>query len=1738
MVNLQFQIPQKGILNNFILKISLILIFAFCGVCSISYASFVSGDFDGNCQVGIDDLALTASQWLGEAVNNESGLIAYWKFDETSGAVFQDSSGSGYDGILSGPAWNSFGGVFGGALQFDGSDFVWITQGYQGVSGSNPRSCSLWIKTDQPTGHIISWGDMTVDSNSWVISLDESGVLRVDVGGGYVLGKTFLTDDLWHHITVASDGTVTDNIVLYVDGIAETNGDDFVSQVINTQGGGTLKIGNSFIGLIDDARIYNRVLNLNEVWALATNGSTNRNSLDTNYDNKIDLNDFSVLSKSWFDQYPTILINEILTDNNSKSPLEHGEILDGNLDSSDWIELYNNFNMPVDLGGWYLTDDPDNKTMWQFPSGNSNLILQPGGYLLVFASGKSLSENPGNYPYVDPAGYLHTNFTLASGGEYLALVAADGVSVVHEYNHIELSGGNYGYPKQKENISYGYFYNQMQYFSFPTPGADNRDSAAGFTDKPEVSIKGGCYVDAFDLVLSCDTPDSFIRYTTDGTVPSLVSGQSYSAPIHLENITTIIAKSFKPGLHSSDALIETYIFIEPDVAQFNSNLPIIVVDTLGVDLPHKDDSEYDDPYTDCRVVVVDVNEATGRTVPTDPEQYEGWGMIKRRGESTYGQGHYGLEIQDEYRNDNDVSLLGMPAESDWVLSYDVIDYSMMKNEIVFKWFRDMGHYAPRQRYVELYMNTDGGKISAGDYRGLFMLREKIKRSKNRVDIDRLDTSHNLEPKVSGGYIIKCDKYNVGDTLLSDYLEVSPYGINVNGGGKPILSEPAPKDLTPPQLEWIAGYLNETNSVLWQNPNSSFYPGSEYKYTDYIDVESWIDHGIVEQIASDSDAFWGSYYTYKDRNGIIHSGPTWDYDRSFHNNGGSYYQSYDSWRENGDFFGKWHMKLQEDLEYKMLLADRWFEHRKEVLNTDLTMQYIDQTIDLINESRSRPKKYYPYSFAQENIYFKEWITNRLNWLDGEIVRRFAAKPPLYSLAGGYVGQDSSLAISKPSGVSAGNIFYTLNGEDPRLQGGTLNHDAMLFADSTSGISESLVSMSSSVWKYLYNGTGQESSWRTLGFNDSSWPSGRGQLGFGDGDEATDIGPKVNYYFTAYFRHVFNVNDVASLNSLYINLLYDDGAVIYINGQEVKRIEMPGGEISYNTPTTGNSSDNKTTSFSVPVSVLNEGDNVIAVEVHQLNYSSTDMSFDLGMSAQRSVTPSLITLDKSACVKSRIKDGNSWSALNSETYAVGPVNDNLRVTEIMYHPADTNTEYIELKNIGTESINLNMVEFTKGVDFVFGDVVVPAGGYVLIVQDIDAFTDKYGGDPIVAGQYTGSLDNGGENIRLKDPLDNIILEFEYKDGWYELTDGSGFSLSIRDAASTDITLWNTKSGWRSSAFSGGSPGQDDNGYIPELGSIVINEVLAHSHADAPDWIELHNTTDGAIDIGGWFLSDSNLDVTNIKKYEIPLYSIVPAYGYLVFYQDEHFNNASAPGCHTPFALSEGGDDIYLHSGYEGTVTGYFVEESFDASASNVAFGRYYKASTDSWNFVAMKSNTPNHQNSLPKVGPIVISEIMYNPPAGGSYDHDDYEYIELSNITDQSVNLWEYDDITGAKIGWALTEGIDYIFNTNVSIPAGGSIVVVKKLNAFAQRYPSVPASKVFGPYDGKLDNGGEKVDLSMPGDEEQGERYYIRIDRVNYDDTTPWPVSPDGSGTSLNRIDNSAYGNDFINWQADTASPGY
>ena len=205
-------------------RIRWLVFFIFVVFAGSARACLIVGDLNGDCRVDIADLLLIAGQWLTGDECVEQGLVGRWKLDESVDTVAADSSESGLDGVVFGDAlWNPAGGRILGALQFDGIDDYVEIEGFGGITGSAPRSCAAWIKTAEPGGELITWGETGTASARWIVRLDEGGLLCVEVGAAvYALGSRVLVDDMWHHVAVVSDGTTTDAVRMYVDGQIET----------------------------------------------------------------------------------------------------------------------------------------------------------------------------------------------------------------------------------------------------------------------------------------------------------------------------------------------------------------------------------------------------------------------------------------------------------------------------------------------------------------------------------------------------------------------------------------------------------------------------------------------------------------------------------------------------------------------------------------------------------------------------------------------------------------------------------------------------------------------------------------------------------------------------------------------------------------------------------------------------------------------------------------------------------------------------------------------------------------------------------------------------------------------------------------------------------------------------------------------------------------------------------------------------------------------------------------------------------------------------------------------------------------------------------------------------------------------------------------------------------------------------------------------------------------------------
>ena len=1639
-------------------------------------------DLNNDCKINFADFAIFAEDWLGEPQLSQ-----------------------GYDGLVVTETEHC-------SSKADGTETI---GGYAWVHQTSGGSVGDGYMQALPNNNIDLSERFIVNSPRLSYSIDFN-----TAGTYYLWVKGMASDTLSNNIYFGLDGQIPNGDQNDIAEVAQDNDFTWLSDsndgsrptiFIPSTGMHTLDIWMNEDGLKLDRLLLTFDVNYIPVDPPESIDFSMLNS-DFSGDGSINLFDFTLIANSWetnwYETVSPVLITEFMASNETTLADD-----DGNF--PDWIEIYNDSDTTIDVNGWYLTNDIYDLAKWEFPS----VQIADDSFLVVYASGEDRSN---------PANPLHTNFKLDKEGEYLALVRPD-MTIAYEYADYEYANNEFGYPQQYADMSYGIVFERCTpvYFGTPTPGTYNTGSIG---NPPQFSVNSCIFSNNFNLELYSDSTSAVIRYTLDGSEPSETS-PVYSAPIPMATSIMVKAAVYDVELERSRTATGEYVKLNSDVQNFNSNLPLVVVDTFGNTIDENN-------QTLCFSSFIDINDSNRATL-TDKADFTGIAGIKLRGQSStsFPKKQYSFETWNEDQTNKDVSILGFPKESDWVIHNPYSDKTLMRNVIAFQWSNDIGMYAVRTRFVEVFLNTGPGDVSLADYVGVYVFMEKIKRDKERVDITKLEPTDDTEPNITGGYL-----------LLRDKLDGDGSDVYFSSGaeGRLIYRDPKGTEITQAQKDWLSNYFSSYSSTLY---SGNYDPVTGYPK--YIDVDSYIDYHIMAMMPKENDAFWGSCYFHKDRNGKLNIGPLWDYNLSFGNDYGN-----EAWNPEGWylFHHYTYNYLFNDLEFRQRYIDRWFSFRENVFSTDKMLADIDKHVALLNEAQARNFVRWPLlgiyvwpnpdgwdlrdTYQKEIDWMKDWLQARLEWFDAQYF-----PPPIFNQDGGLIDPAFELTMAVP----------------PRLE-------------------RVVLIPTGATWSYLDNGTDQGTAWRD---GSISWASGPAELGYGEGDEATVVsyGPSYgNKYITTYFRHTFNASNVAQLTSLTLNLKRDDGAVVYLNGQEIARDNMPGtpgqNDITYTTTATGPASgENDFHEFSIDPNLLSEGTNIIAVEIHQSSATSSDISFDLELF---SITTNLIfegaiwyttngsdprlrggsidtanaveytvpiSFTETTQVKARVLDGNDWSALKEAIFAIGLVAENLRITEIMYHPqdppaGDPNTEFIELKNIGTGTINLKLARFTNGIDFTFPHLELDGGEYAVIVKDTTAFMSQYPG-VTVDGEYTGSLENAGERIRLEDAAGQKILDFKYKDSWYDITDGEGFSLTIRDPNHPDPNSWDEKSSWRPSAGITGSPGADDISQIPALGSIVINELLAHSDAVGGDWIELHNTSNDLINIGGWYLSDNDNGDPNRMKYQIADGTSIAPGGYIVFYQDGSFGDPCDPGSNSPFALSENGETLYLQSGLNGVLTGYVKQEKFGPSEREVSFGRYRK-STGTYNFVAMSANRPGGNNAYPKVGPIVINEIMYNPQSGNQNE----EYVELYNISGLPVTLYDSNE----NESWRIEEGIEYTFPQSITIEASGYLMVVKDVAAFTAQYGTMPAGvQVLGPYDKQLSNGGEKVDLEKPGDEELSIRYYIRVDRVNYSDGShhvdfggldPWPTEPDGGGMSLIRTNAADYGNDVINWHAGTPTPGY
>ncbi len=400
--------------------------------------------------------------------------------------------------------------------------------------------------------------------------------------------------------------------------------------------------------------------------------------------------------------------------------------------------------------------------------------------------------------------------------------------------------------------------------------------------------------------------------------------------------------------------------------------------------------------------------------------------IEYRGSTSYrlsDKKSFGIELWDENKMDYSAEVLGFPEEEDWILNghifkasnNTIFDPSLMFHYLGYQLFRDMGNYASRSQFVELEIDNK--------YQGVYVFMEKLKRDKNRIDINKLNTTENEGEDLTGGYILKIDKTAGGDLNLNQPLSYfnnnwdddaryserisfrSKYDTNrklidFEAFGPPyhpnqyletyfVYEYPKADNITVQQKEYIQKYINDFETALLNDDFAS----DKRTYTDFIDVDSFVDFFIINEVVFNGDGYRLSTYMHKEKSGLLKMGPVWDLNIGYYRENRvpktewminfNKYQPKDPW-----LVPFWWVRLLEDPQFKAKLKTRWTELRANALSNTNILGLVDKTSNHLMSNRAIERNYTKWSgisvnYTTEVNTLKQYFEDRLNWMDTTI-----------------------------------------------------------------------------------------------------------------------------------------------------------------------------------------------------------------------------------------------------------------------------------------------------------------------------------------------------------------------------------------------------------------------------------------------------------------------------------------------------------------------------------------------------------------------------------------------------------------------------------------------------------------------------------------------------------------------------------------------------------------------------------
>lgn len=602
------------------------------------------------------------------------------------------------------------------------------------------------------------------------------------------------------------------------------------------------------------------------------------------------------------------------------------------------------------------------------------------------------------------------------------------------------------------------------------PAPENTDPV------PQFKPAGGVFTEKVAVTLTSPVAGAFIRYTWNGTEPT------FRSPV-LTNTLTILANThlrarlFVPGQPPGPVVGQSYVVTTRDLTTFSSDLPLIFLNTFGTAVTRDQKS--------FASVHITAPGPDGRARVTGLADFDGRAQIHYRGFSSlrYLKRSYTVRLRDDATNKVDAPLLGLPKDSEWVLYAPYADKTLLRNVLAYDLSHTLGHYAPRTRFVEAFVNESGTQTSRANYMGVFVLMEKIKRAENRVNLAKLAKDDLAEPAITGGYIFKKDHEetaNVGRPSATGWGQLVPSyyfsgpgsfpadpagwrSIPIQGGGRFkggrgagssdgislqdrtgsiatrqagqfFVVEPDPDKIPAEQSAWLQKHLNEFETVLYGKDFADPKKG----YPAYLDAASFIDYHLLVELTKNVDGYRFSTFFSKDRAGKIKMEPVWDWDLAFGNANGKQGFKPESWYwpylDNVQY--PWFRRLFEDPDFAQRYVDRYAQLRAGAFSTPSLLARMDGFSGRLREAQARnfqqwpildkevwPNYYTGQSWDEELLWMRNFLRRRVAWID----LQFIAVPQLTR------SQEGARLLTATPGAK---IYYTLDGSDPRVSGGAV------------------------------------------------------------------------------------------------------------------------------------------------------------------------------------------------------------------------------------------------------------------------------------------------------------------------------------------------------------------------------------------------------------------------------------------------------------------------------------------------------------------------------------------------------------------------------------------------------------------------------------------------------------------------------------------------------------------------------